>query len=121
MRTGAIPSEVSNRLTELLNDARTSGAAGDHDMAWQVLEDAHILSQPWVRPHVRVHVAMLALGWKTRDRPEILGQMFRLAVAAPGSLLGRYPTGNTGRANVSAFQAMPIRDDLAALLGRPPS
>jgi len=37
-------------------------------------------------------------------------------VAGPGSLSGRYPTGNTGRARVPATQPMPIRSDLAKML-----
>ncbi|HEX5097742.1 MAG TPA: multicopper oxidase domain-containing protein, partial [Acidimicrobiia bacterium] len=43
-------------------------------------------------------------------------QLFRVAVAAPGSLTGRYPMGNTGGADVSAFAPMPIPDDLRTLL-----
>jgi hypothetical protein len=35
---------------------------------------------------------------------------------SPGSLTGRYPVGNTGRARVPATQPMPIREDLADLL-----
>ena len=37
-------------------------------------------------------------------------------MAGPGSATGRYPLGNTGRANVSATKPMPIPDDLAELL-----
>lgn len=59
---------------------------------------------------------MLSLGWSQRNRGEVVGQIGRLIVAGPGSALGRYPVGNTGRANVSAFRPMPIRDDLASLL-----
>jgi hypothetical protein len=31
-------------------------------------------------------------------------------------LTGRYPAGNSGRADVSAFAAAPVREDLAELL-----
>ena len=44
------------------------------------------------------------------------GQIVRLVVAGPGSLIRRYPVGNTGRARVRATQPMPIREDLAELL-----
>jgi len=37
-------------------------------------------------------------------------------VAAPGSWTGRYPVGNTGGSDVSAFREMAIPDDLSALL-----
>jgi hypothetical protein len=39
-------------------------------------------------------------------------------VAGPGSLSGRYPTGNTGRAHVPATQPMPIAGELAEVLQR---
>jgi len=64
-------------------------------------------------------VAMLSLGWSQRSRAEVVGQLGRLIVAGPGSAFGRYPVGNTGRAAVSAFEPMPIRDDLALLLDEP--
>ena len=66
--------------------------------------------------HVRTHVAMLGYGVRHRDRREIVGQLVRLVVAAPGTLTGRYPVGNTGVANVSAFKPMPIPEDLRAAL-----
>ena len=59
---------------------------------------------------------MLSLGWSQRSRAEVVGQVARLIVAGPGSALGRYPVGNTGRANVSAIEPMPIRSDLASIL-----
>jgi hypothetical protein len=51
-----------------------------------------------------------------RDVREVRGQLSRIAVAGPGSLSGRYPTGNTGRAGIPATQPMPIRSDLAKML-----
>lgn len=110
------PAEVDRRITQLLADARRNSSAGEIEEAWAGLGDAHVLSQPWPVPHVRVHAAMLALGWRTRDRSEIAGQLFRIAVAAPGSVTGRFPAGNSGRADVSAFAPAPVRDDLAELL-----
>jgi hypothetical protein len=59
---------------------------------------------------------MIGYGLRRHDRREVLGQLFRLTVAAPGSLTGRYPVGNTGGASVSAFLPMPIPDDLSAIL-----
>lgn len=83
---------------------------------WQLLEDAHVLSQPWVWPHARVHGSMLVTGWKARDVREVRGQILRLLAGGPASAVGRYPVGNTGRARVSAIQPMPMRPDLAAIL-----
>lgn len=100
------PLAIRNRI-----DAELSGA-GHTDDPWVQLERAHILAQPWVRPHLAVHVAMLRQGVRERDRREIVGQLIRLIVAGPGSATGKYPTGNTGRSNVSMTQPMPIPDDL---------
>jgi hypothetical protein len=70
-----------------------------------------------VGPHVRTHWSMLGAAVRRRDGHEIVGQLLRLVVAAPGSWTGRYPVGNTGGADVSALKPMPIPDDLKALLG----
>ncbi len=93
-------------------------AVGDRHGEWRHLERAHILSQPMAGPHVRTHLAMLAFGIRNRDAREILGQLARTAVAGPGTLTGRYPTGNTGGANVRATEVMPIPADLRSILDR---
>jgi hypothetical protein len=103
------PSPVRVALAAELAAADYAVAAGGD--GWRHLERAHILSQPWALDHVRVHVAMLRRGWQDRDRVEVRGQLLRLAVAGPGSLVGRYPVGNSGRARLSATLPMPIVDD----------
>ena len=114
-----LPSTLGLHINDLLDEAAALRSRRDFDAAWRLLEDAHVLSQPWVRPHLRVHVAMLSLGWSQRSRAEVVGQLGRLIVAGPGSAFGRYPVGNTGRAAVSAFEPMPIRNDLALLVDDP--
>jgi hypothetical protein len=96
--------------------ARHARAAGDTTGEWHHLERAHILSQPLPVTHVRTHVAMLGNGIRRRDRREILGQLVRLVGAGPGSVVGRYPLGNTGGADVNAVTPMPIPADLQAVL-----
>jgi FtsP/CotA-like multicopper oxidase with cupredoxin domain len=103
---------------EMLAARRAHGHTDDVG-EWSHLERAHILSQPSALLHVRTHVAMFVTAARRRDVHEILGQAFRLIVAAPGSLTRRYPVGNTGGANVSAFKPMPIPDDLQAYLRTP--
>ena len=101
--------------------ARSARSDGDLPGEWRHLERAHILSQPMAVPHVRTHVAMLGAALRRRDRREIVGQLLRLVVAAPGSWTGRYPVGNTGGADVSALRPMPIPDDLRSFSnGTPP-
>jgi Protein of unknown function (DUF3703) len=99
--------------------ARAARARGEVAGEWHHLERAHILSQPMAGPHVRTHLDMLGHGLRRRDRREVLGQIVRLVVAAPGSWTERYPVGNTGGANVSALEPMPIPDDLRAILDGP--
>ncbi len=108
--------EIKEIIEGTLAAAKEARQRADWSACWQLLEEAHVLSQPWVWPHVRVHGAMLVTGWKARDVREVRGQILRLLAGGPASALGRYPVGNTGRARVSAIQPMPVRPDLAEIL-----
>lgn len=88
--------------------------ANDPVTAWNALERAHFVSQPYLGPHVANHCAMLGFAVDQRDWREATGQIARLALAPLGALTGRIPVGNTGRSNVSAFKPMPIANDLRA-------
>ena len=96
--------------------AREARRRGDVATEWHHLERAHILSQPRALLHLVTHVAMLAAAARRRDGREVAGQLVRTLLAAPGSISGRYPVGNTGGADVSALRPMPIPDDLQELL-----
>lgn len=93
-------------------ERRAAASAPDATAAWHHLERAHIVAQPFAVAHVGSHLAMLRQGLRDRDTVEVAGQVLRVVVAAPPSLLGRYPTGNTGRARVPLRAEMPIPDDL---------
>jgi len=108
--------EIRTRLQQNLIESRQARKSKDFDRCWTLLEDAHVLSQPWAWLHVRVHGSMFVTAMMQRDVREVRGQLSRIAVAGPGSLSGRYPTGNTGRAGIPATQPMPIRSDLAKML-----
>jgi len=108
--------EILTRLQQNLLESRQARKSKDFDRCWTLLEDAHVLSQPWAWLHVRVHGSMFVAAMVQRDVREVRGQLSRIAVAGPGSLSGRYPTGNTGRAGIPATQPMPIRSDLAKML-----
>lgn len=95
---------------------RLAWRRGDIVSAWIALERAHILSQPRLGQHLRVHALMLGLAIRTHDWREAWGQMVRLALAPLGNLTGRIPQGNTGRSNVSAFQSMEVPDDLRRIM-----
>ncbi len=95
--------------------ARTSATVS---CRWAHLERAHIVSQPDAWLHTRNHIAMFALALREHDRREALGQLLRIVVAAPGSITGRYPEGNTGRVDAGLMTPMPIPSDLAVALAR---
>lgn len=115
---GRMTDEIRDRIESHLIEAKEARHRGDRSRCWQLLEDAHVLSQPWAWPHTRVHAAMLATGWSARDGREVRGQVLRLLVGGLTSAVGRYPTGNTGRARVPATRPMPVRPDLADVLRR---
>ena len=96
--------------------ARDAESRGQLPEAWHHLERAHVLSQPFAWPHVRVHGRMFGFALRRRDARELLGQLPRLLLAGPGSLTGRAPQGNTGGARVGLFQPMQTPPELASLL-----
>ena len=121
---GRMTDEIRDRIDAHLVEAKASRRQGNWDRCWQLLEDAHVLSQPWAGPHTQVHAAMLVAGWRAGDGREVRGQVLRLLVGGPASAVGRIPIGNTGRARVPATRPMPVRPDLADVLrraGRPTS
>ena len=113
---------MNDEIRTLINNCFVEAMAARHQrdwiQCWSLLETAHILSQPWAWTHVRVHGSMFVAAVVQRDVREVRGQLSRIAVAGPGSLSGRYPTGNTGRARVPATQPMPIAGELAEVLQR---
>jgi hypothetical protein len=61
---------------------------------------------------------MLRLALTQRDGREILGQLIRLVVAGPGSVAGKYPTGNTGRTTMRLTETAPLPAELHDILGQ---
>ena len=99
-----------------LQQYRTYLQKEDLVTAWQFLERAHILGQPYPKEHTAVHYKMLEFGFKIKSWPEVLGQLPRLLIGGIKSWVGIIPVGNTGGANVSAFQPMPIPADLQTII-----
>lgn len=109
-----------NRLVPLVeHELATATAlidAGRPAAAFAHFERAHVLGQFDTRLHVRTHWRMLCHGAARRDPREVAGQLLRLLGAATMTAFGWLPHGNTGGANVSAFQPMPVPDELQRLL-----
>lgn len=110
--------EYHRLLDREIAEYRSQRNRGDQAAAWRALERAHVVSQQALGPHMRVHSIMLGYALHLRDGREVVGQLARLALAPLGSLTGRIPFGNTGRSNVSAFEPMPIPEDLRSALDR---
>lgn len=102
-------SEFRKAYTDkLVIRAKVEITLGNNLMAWRLLEDAHVFSQPYVASHLFVHWEMLKLAVFEREFQEVVGQIFRFVLAAPGSLFKTYPIGNTGRSDVNMFMPMPL-------------
>lgn len=105
-------SKVSQLFEDEIKQALVSEKANDIAKAWAHLAQAHILGQFFVLPHLRVHWVMFKLGLRTLNKNEILGQIPRLILAAPGSFFKKVPKGNTGLSSVGIFEPMAIPEDL---------
>lgn len=110
-----MPPHIKAAFRTELDAARNAASS---EAFWTAAERAHVLSQPWPWPHTWAHAVMLGRALRERDRVEVVGQVIRLLVAGPGSAIGRYPEGNTGRSRVPLTQTMPVPADLAALLSQ---
>lgn len=99
-----------------MSNARAARDRGELQAAFAELERAHILGQRFLWPHIVTHLAMLRIGWLSRDWREVIGQLLRLVATLPGWLSGWVPKGNPGGASVSALKPMPIPADLQPLL-----
>lgn len=105
---------IRSHVDAELAAARAVELGGDPVAGFGRLERAHVLGQQSTGQHVRVHLRMLMWGMRRHDLREVVGQFLRVVGAAAG--IGLVPHGNTGGANVGAFQSMAVPDDLAGLI-----
>lgn len=98
--------------------AAFSAAAALNDVAtaWRHLEFAHVLTQPYVWPHVANHLKMFSYAFITRNWAEWVAQIPRLLLAGPGSFTGRAPLGNPGTRRVGIFEPAQLPTELQPLL-----
>lgn len=83
----------------------------DFETAFRHLERAHVLAQRMTSRHAFIHWRMLVAGLRRGDLREAVGQVPRIVASILFSRLW-VPRGNSGRARVSAFQPMPVPEDL---------
>jgi hypothetical protein len=111
-----MPATLRPYYEKELQDYEACLGNGQLAAAWQHLERAHILGQPYPWEHTLAHGKMLAFGIKTKNTREIIGQLPRLLVGGIKSWVGTIPVGNTGGANVSPIKPMPIPSDLKQIM-----
>ncbi|MGX6566727.1 DUF3703 domain-containing protein [Cupriavidus necator] len=102
------PAPMRRAFDHVLAQARRAHVAGQRARAFALLQDAHVLGQCLLWPHLLSHLWMLRLAFAHRDGEEMRGQLLRIALVPIGNVMGRLPLGNTGDAQVSAFRPMPI-------------
>ncbi|MEP7312909.1 MAG: DUF3703 domain-containing protein [Pseudomonadota bacterium] len=90
--------------------------AGFGDLAFHHLERAHVLAQSVTLLHMRVHWRMLRFALRQRLPREAFGQVLRMLLAAPLTIVGILPTGNTGGSAVNGFTPMPVSADLQRVI-----
>ena len=95
--------------------ARIALRGRQFDLCFIHLERAHVLAQRSTLRHTYVHGFMLVAGMRRGDWREVLGQVPRMLASVLFSRLW-VPRGNTGRARVSAFEPMPVPEDLVHLV-----
>ena len=111
-----IPAGLKIHFDNELDNYSKELAGGNLRSAWNRLELAHIMGQPWAVEHTVVHWKMLLFGMRIKSTQEIIGQVPRLLVGGVKSFVGRIPTGNTGGANVPPLREMEIPADIAVLM-----
>lgn len=89
---------------------------GFGDLAFHHLERAHVLAQPATLQHVRIHWRMFRFALRQRLPGETFGQVLRMLLAAPLTIVGILPTGNTGGSAVNGFMPMPVPADLQRVI-----
>lgn len=94
--------EVVKTIDELIYKSQTHNSTYHEKLS--ILEEAHLLSQPYAVPHLKVHWEMFKLAYVHRVWPEFIGQIPRLILAMPGSWLGKAPKGNVGSTRMGIFE-----------------
>ncbi len=111
-----MPKELKTAFFQELKESDNLFNQNDFQKAWNKLERAHIISQPWALEHTFSHYKMLIFAFKIKNIKEIIGQLPRLFIGGIKSFIGKIPTGNTGGSNVHPLKKMPIPDDILLIM-----
>lgn len=111
-----LPKVLKPYFKEELIQYQKAFSQKEYILAFQHLENAHIIGQAYPFAHTLVHWKMLKFGVKIKNTQEIIGQIPRLIFGGVKSFINTIPIGNTGGANVSALKPLPIRPELQEIL-----
>lgn len=93
-----------NEVDEKIQAALLAKEHQGYEASLRLLEEAHILAQPDAGLHFHVHWKMFLLAFEFGNRKEFIGQIPRILLALPGSLLGMAPKGNVGSTKMGIFE-----------------
>ena len=93
-----------NQYRILILKAKNAKSVIGFQDSLKMLEEAHLLAQPYGWPHLVVHYEMFLLSLEFKQWNEVLGQIPRMFLALPGSWLGKAPKGNLGSTKMGIFE-----------------
>ncbi|MGE3611432.1 MAG: DUF3703 domain-containing protein [Bacteriovoracaceae bacterium] len=99
-----LKSQAIIKIRSLVADSKVFFPQKLYDERLLLLEDAHLISQPYAVLHLYAHWEMFKFALKWRQWDEVFGQVPRLILAMPGSWLGRAPKGNVGSTKMGIFE-----------------
>ena len=108
--------ELRQAFMAEMTAARRSYRAGAYTSALRHLENAHVMGQRHVLPHVATHYWMLKIGLRRGAPLQVWGQLLRIVLGALGSAVGIVPIGNTGGTDISMFRRLPLDPAIRRLL-----
>lgn len=92
------------KIKSLIKEAERLKKNHNYEKALAKLEEAHLLAQENGWEHLVVHCEMFMLALEYRKLDELLGQIPRILLAYPGSVVRRYPKGNVGSTKMGIFE-----------------
>lgn len=98
-----------------LQAARQAESNHDTVLAFQHLENAHVLGQQSTLYHTWVHLRMLQWGLRYQ-LSSVPGQVFRVIGALTKTAIGLVPQGNTGGSQINPFKKLPLKPEHAILI-----
>lgn len=91
--------------------SQVANSKGENDIAFNHLENAHVLGQESTYWHVKVHFLMFVWSIRNRNTKEFFGQILRMVGALTKTAIGLVPIGNTGGSNISPFKKLPLKPE----------